>query len=182
MIAGLRDAQRDFGIAGRLVPSIDRESSPELGFEMVEAVVARPRDEVIGIGMDYLEVGHPPEKFWKAYRLAERSGLRRTAHAGEFGEPARNVETALDLLGCDCIDHGYTILQDERLLARCRDEGTIFTVVPTNSYYNRMLRGKDFSVHHPIRHMADAGLRIMPNSDDPPLCTTPTPPTPTRRW
>ena len=60
-------------------------------------------------------------------------------------------------------------MQDERLLARCRDEGTIFTVVPTNSYYNRMLRGKDFSVHHPIRHMADAGLRIMPNSDDPPL-------------
>ena len=99
MSAGLRDAERDFGIAGRLVPSIDRESSPELGFEMVEAVVARPRDEVIGIGMDYLEVGHPPEKFWKAYRLAERSGLRRTAHAGEFGEPARNVETALDLLG-----------------------------------------------------------------------------------
>ena len=169
MIAGLRDAERDLGITGRLIPSIDRESSPELGFEMVEAVVAHPRDEVIGIGMDYLEVGNPPEKFWKSYRLAERNGLRRTAHAGEFGEPARNVETALDLLGCDRIDHGYTILQDEQLLARCRDEGTVFTVVPTNSYYNRTLRGKDFSVHHPIRHMADAGLRIMPNSDDPPL-------------
>ena len=106
MIAGLRDAERDFGITGRLIPSIDRESSPELGFEMVEAVVAHPRDEVIGIGMDYLEVGNPPEKFWKSYRLAERNGLRRTAHAGEFGEPARNVETALDLLGCDRIDHG----------------------------------------------------------------------------
>ena len=169
MIAGLRDAERDAGITGRLIPSVDRESSPELGLEMVEAVVDHPRDEVIGIGMDYLEVGNPPEKFWKAYRLAERNGLRRTAHAGEFGEPARNIETALDLLRCDRIDYGYTVLQDERLLARCRDEGIIFTVVPTNSYYNRMLRGRDFSVHHPIRHMADAGLRIMPDSDDPPL-------------
>ena len=172
MIAGLRDAERDFGITGRLIPSIDRESSPELGYEMVEAVVAHPREEVVGIGIDYLEVGNPPEKFWKAYRLAGRHGLRRTAHAGEFGEPARNVETALDLLECDRIDHGYTVLQDETLLARCRDEGVEFTVVPTNSYYNRTLRGQDFSVHHPIRHMADAGLRIMPNSDDPPLHQT----------
>ena len=169
MIAGLRDAERDFGIIGRLIPSIDRESSPELGYEMVEAVVAHPREEVIGIGMDYLEVGHPPEKFWKAYRLAGRHGLRRTAHAGEFGEPSRNIETSLDLLGCDRIDHGYTVLQDEALLARCRDEGIVFTVVPTNSHYNRELRGKDFAVHHPIRHMAEAGLRIVPNSDDPPL-------------
>ena len=169
MIAGLRDAERDFGIIGRLIPSIDRESSPELGYEMVEAVVAHPREEVIGIGMDYLEVGHPPEKFWKAYRLAGRHGLRRTAHAGEFGEPPRNIETSLDLLGCDRIDHGYTVLQDEALLARCRDEGIVFTVVPTNSHYNRELRGKDFAVHHPIRHMAEAGLGIVPNSDDPPL-------------
>ena len=91
MIAGLRDAERDFGIIGRLIPSIDRESSPELGLEMVEAVVANPRDEVIGIGMDYLEVGNPPEKFWMAYRLAERNGLRRTAHAGELDALAPTV-------------------------------------------------------------------------------------------
>ncbi len=169
MIAGLRDAERDMGIVGRLIPSIDRESSPELGYEMVEQVIAHRREEVVGIGMDYLEVGHPPEKFWKAYRLAGRHGLKRTSHAGEFGEPARNIETALDLLGCDRIDHGYTILDDEALLRRCRDDGMIFTIVPTNSHYNRALRGKDFAVHHPIRHMAEAGLRIMPNSDDPPL-------------
>ena len=169
MIAGLRDAERDFGIVGRLIPSIDRESSAELGLEMVEAVVAHPRDEVIGIGMDYLEVGHPPEKFWKAYRLAGRHGLKRTTHAGEFGEPARNIETALDLLECDRIDHGYTVFQIDDLLKRCRDEAILFTVVPTNSHYNRELRGQDFAVHHPIRHMADAGLKIMPNSDDPPL-------------
>ncbi len=169
MIAGLRDAERDFGIVGRLIPSIDREASPELGYEMVAEAAAHPRDEVIGIGMDYLEVGHPPEKFWKAYRLAGRRGLKRTAHAGEFGEPARNVETALDLLGCDRIDHGYTVIEDGALLRRCRDDGLVFTVVPTNSHYNRALRGKAFAVHHPIRRMADAGLRIVPNSDDPPL-------------
>ena len=169
MIAGLREAETDFGIVGRLIPSIDRESSSELGYEMVEQVVANPRDEVIGIGMDYLETNHPPEKFWKAYRLAGANGLKRTAHAGEFGEHYRNVETSLDLLGCDRIDHGYTIVDSPELQRRCLDDDVIFTVVPTNTYYSRTMRGMDFSVHHPIRKMADLGLRIFPNSDDPPM-------------
>lgn len=169
MIAGLQDAEKDFGITGRLIPSIDRESSEELGFEMVEAVVANPRDETIGIGMDYLEVGQPPEKFWKAYRLAGQHGLKRTAHAGEFGCPARNIETALDLLECDRIDHGYTIFEQPDLLKRCEDDGIHFTIVPTNSYYSRTLRGEDFATVHPIAKMAETGLKIAPNSDDPPL-------------
>ena len=169
MIAGLRDAEADFGIVGRLIPSIDRESSPELGYEMVEAAVAHPRDETVGVGMDYLEVGHPPEKFWKAYRLAGENGLKRTAHAGEFGEPARNIETALDLLGCDRIDHGYTVLDAPDLLKRCEDEGILFTIVPTNSYYSRTLKGQDFAKIHPIAGLARTRLKIMPNSDDPPL-------------
>ena len=169
MITGLREAENDFGIIGRLIPSIDRESTPELGLEMVEAVISHPREEVLGIGMDYLEVGNPPEKFWKAYQLAGRHGLKRTAHAGEFGEPARNIETAIDLLGCDRIDHGYTVFQIDSLLKRCLDEQILFTIVPTNSHYNRELRGKDFALFHPISHMAKADLKIMPNSDDPPL-------------
>jgi len=169
LLAGLKEAEQDFGIIGRLIPSIDREASPEKGLEMVEWVAAIPCDEVIGIGMDYLEIGHPPEKFWKAYRLAQRSGLHRTAHAGEFLEPARNVETCLDLLGCERIDHGYTIVDKPDLVNRCRDEGIIFTVVPTNSTYLRELAGQDFSKVHPLRQMADRGLKIMPNSDDPPL-------------
>ena len=166
MITGLRDAEADFGIVGRLIPSIDRESSAELGHEMVEAAVAHPRDETVGIGMDYMETGHPPEKFWKAYRLAGDRGLKRTAHASE---PARNVETALDLLGCERIDHGYTVLDAPGLLKRCEDEGIVFTVVPTNSWYNRTLKGQDFAKVHPIAAMARTGLKIMPNSDDPPL-------------
>jgi len=172
MIAGLQDAEKDFGIIGRLIPSIDRESAEELGTEMVEAAVAHPRDETIGIGMDYLEVGHPPEKFWKAYHLAGNNGLERTAHAGEFGCPARNIETCLDLLGCSRIDHGYTIFDRPDLLKRCEDEGIVFTIVPTNSYYNRTLKGQDFTQVHPIAHMAETNLKIFPNSDDPPLHET----------
>ena len=169
LISGLTDAEAHFSIRGRLIPSIDREQSPEAGLEMVEWVVANPHDMVLGIGMDYLEIGNPPEKFWKSFKLAGEAGLKRTAHAGEFLEPARNVETCLDLLKCDRIDHGYTVVDDLDLVARCRDEGMVFTVVPTNSTYLRVLAGQNFQEVHPLRKMGDLGLRIVPNSDDPPL-------------
>ncbi|MEM8550938.1 MAG: adenosine deaminase family protein [Pseudomonadota bacterium] len=169
LIAGLRDAERDHGIIGRLIPSIDREGSPELGLQMVEATIAHPRDETIGIGMDYLEIDHPPEKFWRAYRRAGEAGLRRTAHAGEMLQPARNVATALDLLGCERIDHGYTIIDDPALLQRAKDAGIIFTVVPSNSTYSRVLKGQDFLTVHPLAEMVRQGLRLSPASDDPPL-------------
>ena len=169
IIGGLREAEEDFGIIGRLLPSINREESSQLGLEMVKEVLNHPRDEVIGLGMDYMETGHPPEKFWKAYLTAEEGGLHLTAHAGEFGEPWINVETALDLLKCERIDHGYTIIDNPEQLKRCVEEKIVFTVVPTNSYYGRTLNVEKMSELHPIAHMARRGLRICPNCDDPPL-------------
>jgi adenosine deaminase len=42
-------------------------------------------------------------------------------------------------------------------------------VVPTNSYYLRTLPPDRWAAEHPIRRMPAAGLRIHPNTDDPPL-------------
>ncbi|MBC8924070.1 adenosine deaminase, partial [Escherichia coli] len=71
---------------------------------------------------------------------AREAGFRTTAHAGEFGMPWRNVETAVDLLQVDRVDHGYTIVDNPELCARYAERGIVFTVVPTNSYYLRTLR------------------------------------------
>jgi adenosine deaminase len=168
VIEGIHDAEKDFGITCRLIADINRMKPPEAGYEMVETVLANPREELIGIGLDYAEANDPPEKFWKAYRLAAKGGLHLTAHACEDA-PARNVETCLDLLGCERIDHGYHVLEDERITRRCRDEGVVFTtcVVSTHLVYFPT----EFS-EHPVRKMKEAGLKIMLNSDDPPMCQT----------
>jgi len=169
IVAAIHDAKTDCGIVGRLVPAIDREASPDEAAEMVEWVVANPREEVIGIGIDYKENDRPTELFWKAFRLAKRHGLKTTAHAGEFGMPWTYVESAIDLVGVDRIDHGYTVLQNPGLVQRCVDSGIIFTVVPTNSYYLRTLSPDRWALDHPIRAMPGAGIRIHPNTDDPTL-------------
>jgi len=172
IIKGLKEAEKDFGIIGRLIPSIDREKSPARAVEMVEEVIAHPRTETLGIGMDYLESKGAPEIFLEAYQLAGRAGLYRTAHAGEDELPARNIEICLDLLNCDRIDHGYSVLADNALLNRCIEQGVFFTVVPTNSHYCDTLAGQDWSEVHPIRHMLKNNLRITIGSDDPPLHQT----------
>lgn len=169
LIDGLRRAEQDFGIIGRLIPSIDRSLSPERAFDMVSDVIANPSSFTLGIGIDYLETDGLPESFWKAFRLAHETGLRCTAHAGEDGSHPRSIETCLDLLHCSRIDHGYTVLESEALTQRCIDEGIVFTVIPSNSHYSDVLEGQDWSVVHPIRHMMDRGLKLTIASDDPPL-------------
>lgn len=169
ILAGFDDARHDHGISALLIPSIDREAEPEDAVALVEWMSAHRRERIVGLGIDYRETDHPPEFFWKAYRAARRAGFRLTAHAGEFGCHWRNVETALDLLEVERIDHGYTVLDNPALARRCAERGVLFTVVPTNSYYLRTLPPERWARDHPIRRMPAAGLRIHPNTDDPPL-------------
>ncbi|MBY0335405.1 MAG: adenosine deaminase [Acetobacteraceae bacterium] len=169
ILAGFEDAARDFGVTALLIPAVDREDTPEAALALVEWMGAHRRDAIVGLGMDYREEGHPPETFWRAYAEAGRLGFRRIAHAGEFGCHPRNIATALDLLGCERIDHGYTVLEDPALAARCAERGIVFTVVPTNSYYRRTLPPERWALDHPIRRMPAAGIAIHPNTDDPPL-------------
>src|SRR5258708_16534583 len=176
IIAAMRDAETDFAIVSRLIPSIDREAGPEAAVEMVDWVTAQRVPETIGIGIDYREPEHPPELFWKAYRAARRAGLKTPAHAGEFGMPWTNVETALDLLDVDRIDHGYTVLDNPALTRRCAERGIVFTVVPTNSHYLRTLPLERWAAEHPIRDMPRPRLPTHPTTDHPP----PPPSTPTR--
>jgi adenine deaminase len=178
IVTAIRDAARDFGISARLIPSIDREADPDEAVALVEWMKQHRAEEVAGLGIDYRENDRPPELFWKAYRLAREAGFRTTAHAGEFGMPWRNVETAVDLLKVDRVDHGYTIVDNPALAARYAAAGIVFTVVPTNSYYLRTLPADQWAERHPIRQMASLGLKIHPNTDDPTLHQV----TPSEAW
>jgi adenosine deaminase len=145
---------------------------------MVEWVIEHRVPEVPGIGIDYQEALGPPEHFVEAYAMARRAGLGTTAHAGEFGLPARNVRCAMEQLQVDRIDHGYTIVDDPALVRQAIDSGLVFTVVPTNSYYLRTLAPERWALDHPIRRMRELGLRVHPNTDDPTLHHV----TPTEAW
>lgn len=169
LLRAIADAERDFHIIGRVVPSIDREADAAAAVQMVQWVLQHRADEVPGIGIDYREELGPPERFVEAYAAARAGGLRCTAHAGEFGLPSVNVRTAIEQLKVDRIDHGYTIVDDPVLTQQALDAELVFTVVPTNSYYLRTLSPSRWAQDHPIRKMRALGLRVHPNTDDPTL-------------
>lgn len=172
LLDGIAAAEADLGVRCRLIPSINRIESGQVALEMVEEVIAHRRDAVIGIGLDAAEPAGPPERFVDAFQLAGRAGLRRTAHtcedyAGLDGGPPKNALTCLDELGCDRLDHGYNILADPGVVARCRDSGVPFTCCLPGS--NPTLRPARIAS---IRSMIDAGLPVSMHSDDPAMHRT----------
>jgi adenosine deaminase len=169
ILRGMGDAHTDFSISSVLIPAIDREADVAAANEMVSLVIANRRVGVAGIGIDYRETNRPPELFREAFRMAKTAGLRSTAHAGEFGTSWQNVATVVDDLEVDRVDHGYTVIDNPELVKRCVEKGIVFTVVPTNSYYLRILAPERWAIDHPIRRMFELGLRIHPDTDDPVL-------------
>jgi len=121
------------------------------------------RDKIIGVGLDSSEVGHPPEKFARVFARARDLGLRLVAHAGEEGPPAY-IESALDVLHVDRIDHGVRCLEDPALVERLARERMALTVCPLS---NIKLRVFDVMGESNLRRLLDAGLVATVNSDDP---------------
>ncbi len=168
LVDGIRAAETDLGVRCFLIADVYRQDTVEMAMQMTEEVIANRRPELVGLGMDAAEAPDPPEKFAECFALAGRAGLRRTSHAAEDGPPA-NITTCLDVLGCERIDHGYHILEDEAVVARCRDDGIHFTCCPTST---AIVYGWPDLTTHPINQMMKSGLLVHLNSDDPTMFHT----------
>ena len=158
----LREGEEQLGISFKLIMSFLRHLSEEDAFDTLSE--AKPFIEIIdGIGLDSSEMGHPPEKFERAYKACRDLGLKVMAHAGEEGPPAY-VWGVLDALKVDRIDHGNRSLEDETLVTRLVEEQMGLTVCPLS---NLKLCVISDMKNHPIRTMLDKGLLATINSDDP---------------
>jgi|GEM_PF-360818 len=174
MLAGIVDAMTDveaaYGLRSGVIPAYDRRLGPEPGAAFLDMVLGERPKEVIGIGIDYLEHPHNPAVFEAMYARARHAGLGVTAHVG-FRGPAEHVWEAVDVLGCRRIDHGYHIVDDPALMARCRDAQVGFTCCPTSALMASVWRNPD-ALDHPIRRMVESGLIVTVNTDDPGLFRT----------
>lgn len=166
LISGLRDAEADFGVGFRIIAAINRRESPASAVAMVEEAIAQALPEVVGIGQDDLtpEDTEDPARFAEAYALAGRHGLLRTAHVAEtpFAQPSA-VRDALEVLGCERLDHGYRIVDEPAVVELARERDVVFTVTPVST---TICSGWHLDEHHRIRAMIDAGLRVAVSTDD----------------
>jgi adenosine deaminase len=166
VIAGLdqacRRAHAEFGLGARLILCFLRHLSEEAAFATLEQALPF-RHLFIGVGLDSSEQGHPPEKFERVFNRARELGLHLVAHAGEEGPPAY-IESALDVLQVERIDHGVRCLESPALVARLAATRMPLTVCPLS---NVKLRVFDTMADHSLPALLDSGLCVTVNSDDP---------------
>jgi adenosine deaminase len=158
----LVDAKTEWGMTSRLIMCFLRHLPESDAFATLEQALPH-RDKFIGVGLDSSERGHPPEKFAGVFARCRELGLRRVAHAGEEGPPAY-IQTALDVLQIERIDHGVRCLEDRALTERLARERVPLTVCPLSNIKLKVFDRMDV---HNLRQLLDAGLTVTINSDDP---------------
>ncbi len=157
-----RRAHAEFGISAALILCFLRHLSEDAALQTLEQALPW-RAHFVGVGLDSSERGHPPEKFARVFARARELGLHAVAHAGEEGPPAY-IESALDVLKVERIDHGVRCTEDPALVQRLARERVPLTVCPLS---NVKLRVFDSLAQHNLPALLDAGLCVTINSDDP---------------
>jgi adenine deaminase len=166
VIGGLKRAcdraQAELGISGALILCFLRHLSEEAALQTLEQALPH-REHFIGVGLDSSERGHPPEKFARVFARCRELGLRVVAHAGEEGPPAY-IESALDVLQVERVDHGVRCLESPALVRRLAALRMPLTVCPLS---NVKLCVFPTLAQHNLPALLEAGLCATVNSDDP---------------
>jgi adenosine deaminase len=155
-------AQAEWGLHARLILCFLRHLSEDEAMATLDAALPW-RDQFIGVGLDSSERDHPPEKFTRVFAHARALGLHLVAHAGEEGPPAY-IESALDGLHVERIDHGVRCVESPALVQRLARERMPLTVCPLS---NIKLCVFPSLADHNLPALLQAGLCATVNSDDP---------------
>ena len=163
VLASARQAAHEFGITVRLLASVNRHESAELGEQVAWLAAERQDQGLVGLDLAGNEAEFKAEPFYGIFREARQAGLRISVHAGEWG-PAANVREAIEKLGAERIGHGVRVLDDPAVADLARERGTVFEVCVTSNYQSGVVRRLE---DHPLARMLERGLNVTINADDP---------------
>jgi aminodeoxyfutalosine deaminase len=147
------DAIRQFGADGAM--------------RVAEIAVERRSDGVVAFGIGGDEVNGPAEWFRDVFAFASKNGVALVPHAGETDGPA-SVWACIEL-GAKRIGHGIRAVEDAELMRRLRDDDIPLEVCITSNVCTGAVASLEA---HPVRRLADAGVPIVINTDDPALFRT----------
>lgn len=164
----VRDAAAGSPVEVRWILDAVRQFGVEPAQRVAELAAERMRDGVVALGIGGSEERGPAEWFHDVYALAKRAGLRLVAHAGESMGP-ESIWAALEL-GAERIGHGIAAVRDEALMRHLRQQDIPLEICITSNLVTGVVARLE---EHPLRHLYDAGVPIVLNTDDPAMfgCT-----------
>lgn len=158
-----RKASHKVGIQVRLIASINRQEPVRQAESVARLAAERIQQGLVGLDLAGDEAGFSSEPFGGVFREAAQSGLKITAHAGEWAG-AQSVRAALEGLNAERIGHGLRVLEDPAVVALARERGTVFEVCPTSNFQSGVVSTIEA---HPLPQMMAAGLNVVLGTDDP---------------
>ena len=160
--SALFKAEKELGISSELILCFLRHLDEASAFDTLQHAESW-KENIVAVGLDSSEVGHPPEKFARVFAAAREQGYLAVAHAGEEG-PSSNIIDALDILRVSRVDHGVRCVDDPQLVARLIEEKVHLTVCPLS---NTKLKVFGSMEQHNIVDLLRQGVSVGINADDP---------------
>ena len=162
VLAGLRAAQKDFGIHSNVIVCGIRNISPQLSLEMAQLCVAYKGRGVIAFDLAGAEYDHPAKHHLEAFQLVRDNNICVTIHAGEAYGP-ESIHQAIHVCGAHRIGHGCRLREDGDLLHYVIDHRTPLECCPSSNVQTGAVKSLET---HPIKLYANLGARVTINTDN----------------
>ena len=159
---GVRAAERDTGVRANIIGILSRTYGAEACMKELNAILAH-RDHIVGVDLAGDEFRYPAHLFKDHFKRVRDAGLQVTIHAGEADGP-QSVWSAIRDLGATRIGHGFRAIEDPALVDYLAEQGIGLEICPTSNLHTSTV--KDY-VSHPIKSLADGGVKFCLNTDDP---------------
>ena len=157
---GVRAAERDTGVRANIIGGLSRTYGAEVC--MKDAMLSH-RDHLVAVDLAGDEAGFPASLFIEHFKRVRDAGLHVTIHAGEADGP-QSVWSAINDLGAERIGHGFRSIEDPALVDYLVKHDIGLESCPTSNLHISAVR--DYA-SHPIKPLADRGVKFCLNTDDP---------------
>jgi len=159
---GIRAAERDTGVRANIIGILSRTYGVETCMKELDAILAH-RDHIVAVDLAGDEAHFPAHLFKEHFKRVRDAGLHVTIHAGEADGP-QSVWSAIRDLGSERIGHGFRAIEDPALVDYLAEQDIGLESCPTSNLH---ISAIDNYASHPIKQLADHGVKFCLNTDDP---------------
>jgi len=159
---GVRAAERDTGVRVNIIGILSRTYGVEACMKELDAILAH-RDHIVAVDLAGDEHRYPAHLFKEHFKRVRDAGLEVSVHAGEADGP-QSVWSAIQDLGATRIGHGFRAIEDPALVEYLVKHGIGLEACPTSNLHTSTVENY---ASHPIKPLADQGVKFCLNTDDP---------------
>ena len=159
---GIRAAEHDTGVRANIIGILSRTYGAEACVKELDAILAH-RDHIVAVDLAGDEQNFPAGLFKEHFKRVRDAGLHVTIHAGEADGP-QSVWSAIRDLGAERIGHGFRAIEDPGLVDYLAERGIGLEACPTSNLHTSTVKNYQ---SHPIKPLADRGVKFCLNTDDP---------------